>query len=263
MNRLKKTLLKSIKIDNVFLMTVLIDVIYFITLFILLALLMVGLSINFSSLSSIASSLENINKEIVQSSGIIKASPGLQKDLQTSTRVMKTAILGAALITTIVIILFILNSSLFKGLIYARLSGKKFNIEFFKRFNRLNFLWLGIWTGLVIATFLIFKDNIIPYVLLIEMFMFIYFTSILRSGFEEEEHLIGSLKRVYHHGIRRMNKLMLPLFLILTGIIILFLIISFAGMFIPDLPFTIGVFLLFFVFIAWARRYVHIHVTEK
>ena len=162
-------------------------------------------------------------------------------------------------IVLVALIIFIAACT-FKGLIWLKITHKKFTIDFIKKFVLLNLIWTLIWIIPIIIIALVLKKDLLAPFLVIIAPLIMHFTNILHIFFIHTKKL-SSIKRAFKIGIKKIYLFILPYILML----IIFLIISqsyWLYNFMPgNIPFIIAIFVLL-VYFAWFRIYLYTIVKD-
>jgi len=151
------------------------------------------------------------------------------------------------------ILLLILNWSLFKGLSWSLAAGKKFNFAFFKKFALLNLVWLGSIILLIFLVALGFKQSTLPVFLLAIFLVSVYFTNILYALFAQESSF-KAIKKAFILGFAKIHYFIFPYAaagLILYG---LSKLLSLFAM--PQKIYIEALILAFTIYTAWFRLYI-------
>ena len=151
------------------------------------------------------------------------------------------------------ILLLIINWSLFKGLNWSIASKRKFNLAFFKKFLLLNLAWLG---SIIILVFLVavsFNQSAVPIFLLAIFIISAYFTNILYALFMRENRF-KAVKRAFALGFSKIHYFIFPYAVMVLILYVLFKLSSLITL--PQRAYLAALILIFTVFIAWSRLYI-------
>ena len=118
----------------------------------------------------------------------------------------------------IIIILIILLESIFKGIIWMRMSGKKINIKLLSKFFLVNIIWAGFWLlALFAATRIVDDQNIVSFAAGILIAAF-YLTNALYTMFMESQSF-RSIPESIKLSISNFHIFLLPYICFFIGLI--------------------------------------------
>jgi hypothetical protein len=167
-------------------------------------------------------------------------------------------LLVAMLVLMVVVI--ILDWTIFKGLAWCLTLKKKLNLRFFLRFFLLNLLWLGLFAALVVLFAIIFKESIVPIHIILLGLLWMYFTNIMYVFFVKKES-VKSIKKAFKVAFTKAHCFILPY----AVLAVLLLAIVFIANLLASLPYAVGLAittLLMLLYLAWARFYI-VEVVES
>lgn len=156
------------------------------------------------------------------------------------------------IISSLIVILLV---SISQAFVWSKLLKKKFNILFFKKFLQLNLLWFTVWLFILTILFLSMKPGVGSIFVAIGIFLFIHFTHVIISLFDEKNKILLQIKIAFKRGIR-FNLFIVPWlwgYFVLVLFILLFSLVSISLSL--NLQIITGI-LLFFVYYGWLRIYI-------
>lgn len=112
-----------------------------------------------------------------------------------------------SLILLLVAIIFL--ASILKGIIWAKTTNTKININLISRFFGLNLIWMGFWFVLVILISLLIEPRSAPMFMIITIILGIYFTNTLYTIFMKEQKL-KSITDAIKLNILKIHMFLLP-----------------------------------------------------
>ena len=165
----------------------------------------------------------------------------------------------------LMLLVIIIDLSIFKGLAWGFTLKKKFSFNYFLRFFLLNLFWLGTLAVLMFLIGLTFKGE--PLMLggiyfqagassiyiLILMAAWAYFTNIIYVLFLKDEK--KAVRKALKLGFTKIHLFVLPYAVLIAIFVVLYSIMSLM----TSLPFGIGFTIMAFImlfYLAWARYYV-------
>ncbi len=181
-------------------------------------------------------------------------------ELNATLSTMKGFLFYLILFLAIFIIYVIVCLTLFKGIIYCRMTKKKFTKEYFIHFLKMNALFYPCTAALIFGMMVLLKNRVIgPLLFLAGLFFLVYLTIVYQAIYTTERK--GAIRRLFKIGLGRIHKFLLPL---LVSIIILFIILQLSKAF-SSLPYNLPLILtaiLFLLYFTFVRFYV-LNVIKK
>src|SRR3989338_5790668 len=107
------------------------------------------------------------------------------------------------------LILIVIAWSIFKGMIWSVTAGKKFGLEFFKKFLLLNLIWLPAWFLLLLLAAIAIKPATAAIYLIVLSATAFYLTNILYPLFLKESRL-NKIKEAFKIGIKKLHHFIIP-----------------------------------------------------
>lgn len=160
-----------------------------------------------------------------------------------------------SLILLLVAIIFL--ASILKGVIWAKTTNTKINLNLISRFFGLNLIWMGFWFVLVILISLLIEPSSAPMFMIITIILGVYFTNTLYTIFMKEQKLKSIIEAI------KLNILRIHMFLLPYAFILMLLfIVTWLG---NLLKFSYSAFIMTFVlvlFAAFVRYYASTLVLE-
>ena len=150
--------------------------------------------------------------------------------------------------------LFFIITSLYKAGIWLHMSEQKHTGKYLWRFLRASFLWQFVWLIVAGIIFLAFTAEFAAFFLLLELFLYIYFTPFVRMLFTEKHKVLGIYKEAILVGIKKFKHFIIPFALMCITIIFSLWIFLLIAELIPMLLILIGP-LFVFLTITWVRFY--------
>jgi hypothetical protein len=253
----------SVVFTKSFFMTVIYDFAYCITIF---SLFMFLLWLFATMLEPAALALQHIGGIFSLLVTPDHVTPGIEATLDTQFATLQSFYIQAGLwFFGSMFILFAVTSA-YKSLIWSHLTKQKFTKKYFLQFFKVNVLWQFIWLFLACIGFFLFEVNFATNFLLVELFLYMYFTPFLRSQLTAKH----TIKRIYHetfiHGVKNIPHFFIAImFMIITVTLTLWLAsVLFSFVYSLSVVLFTGTFI--FVTISWVRFYFSIvarHVMKK
>ena len=165
----------------------------------------------------------------------------------------------------LMLLVIIIDWSIFKGLSWGFTLKKKFSFNYFLRFFLLNLVWLGMLAVLMFLTALAFKGEPLMLLgisfeagmasiyLLALMGIWLYFTNLIYVLFLKNEK--KAVRKALKLGFKKIHYFILPYAVLVVILLAIFAIMSL----ITYLPFGIGLTimtLMILFYLAWARFYI-------
>ncbi len=154
----------------------------------------------------------------------------------------------------IVFFLFlIIGYSLFEGMAWCKILKKRFNLKYFGKFTLLNLIWFLSFIVLFFIFLIGLKQNVIPIILAILAFTFVYFTFILSVLFTQKNRF-NQIKEALKKGFLRIPYFLLPLMLIfITSFLVSKINLIYKNLQVFAVIFNLVLFLLVF---SWVKIYI-------
>ncbi|MBI2559089.1 hypothetical protein HYW20_07245 [Candidatus Woesearchaeota archaeon] len=115
-------------------------------------------------------------------------------------------IIGSFILLLVAIIFL---ASILKGIIWAKTTNTKININLISRFFGLNFIWMGFWFVIVILISLLIEPRSAPMFMIITIILGIYFTNTLYTIFMKGQKL-KSITDAIKLNILKIHMFLLP-----------------------------------------------------
>ncbi|MFA6888053.1 MAG: hypothetical protein WC254_00995 [Candidatus Woesearchaeota archaeon] len=247
----KELYTQSFKWNKSFVMTLLLDFGYFITFLIMLFCFFFILQ---TVLTPAAFAMQSIVGlfSTMSSSGEMNtiAEQTLQQNFLT---LQWFYIKGFILIICAISFLFIMTS-LYKAGIWLHISEQKHTGKYLWKFLRTSFLWQLIWLIVAIIIFFVFTAQFATFFLLLELFLYLYFTPFVRLLFTEKHTILNIYKEAFITGFKKFKHFIIPFTLMTITVIFSLWIFLFIAELIPLLLILIGPILIFLA-ITWVRFY--------
>lgn len=163
-------------------------------------------------------------------------------------------------VLAISIFLLLLNWTFFQGLVYKTLDNKKLRLKFFLRFFVLNLVWFSIITMILSLIYILSNKNFINPATISIIIVFIHFTNILYTIFEQDSRP-RAIRKTFAVGIVEFYKFILPY----IAVFALFFAISYIRLLSNIIPSQIvgAIYLILILLIlSFLRNYVHTLINE-
>jgi hypothetical protein len=260
MNKKMKDMLKKSAFLNSFkslnkkiFLAIIFDVLFYISLVIIVLGAIASINTNAGKMQEIMPILQKSLPTIMQGDMPRDVSLEQIKEVNAIIKSLKDNI--NMIVWTAAILVGIL-SILFRSLIWSKVLKVKFSKKYFKRYFVLNAFWTVSWLLVFLLSFDIFKTDIFMWILSIGLLIYLYFSSILRSLYNDKERLRDIVKKTFAIGLKKVH-------LVLAQYIPTIIFSVLLGLLIWDLwyRFSIGVFLIIvfmilIVYFAWLRVFV-------
>lgn len=150
------------------------------------------------------------------------------------------------------VLLTILNWSLFKGLNWSLAAKRKFDFKFFKRFLLLNLAWLPIWILLLLFVFIGINPDAILYFVMAVLAIAAYFSNILYALFAKESNF-KSVKMAFKIAFAKMHFFVIPY---VIAVFLPYILLKLLIQNLQQTAFLIISALAFIIISAWFRLYI-------
>lgn len=258
----KKRVKKIIKKDSLFVKsfkdldkrlihTVMFDALFYLVLFGILILTFTSLSWNFEAVREAIPTLTNVMGDI---EGGVMTEDVTQKLTELNT-LFFIAIARTILILLVIFVVSLLVGTFFKGLIWARILHKKFDIHFYKRFALFNILWIIPWAVIIVVLLFAIRSTIVLWYILGIIIVFLHFTSVIYVLFEKEHKFSRILKDTFILGVEKIYYFIIPYLLIVLLFSVLVYILRLFS-FLPWQIHAIFFILVLLIYFAWVRIYI-------
>lgn len=173
----------------------------------------------------------------------------------TQVSLLFKAIFVLAIWAVAVFVAIVIAQTVFKGLIWTTIMGKRYTKKYFKKLFWVNVIWFLLWLITSLIIYYGARASYRVYVQGIYYLLLFYFTTILYILFTRKNVIKRSISKALSLGVRKVRYFIIPyIYAVVIFVVIsqLFRIInpaSKAGMF-------VGVILTVF-FIAWMRLYIY------
>jgi len=250
-NWIKKTnYIKSFKKINLHLLTTSIFDILFL-LVILLILVFASWTFYFMN-NDIANVYPNLLTLMPSANNDALLTTELTESIDSNISMLKSYLIKSTLLIIVTSLLLILNASLLKSIIWLRIKGEKISKKLLFYNTKVSFIWYISWIILTILFFLLFNKTVLPYILIIELLLFIYLTCVFRTI--SEKTLLAHYKKSFITATKKCYLFIIPIILILISFLITNLILSLLTI-LPVTLFGIIYTLFILIFINWCRAY--------
>ncbi|PIN77449.1 hypothetical protein COV16_06800 [Candidatus Woesearchaeota archaeon CG10_big_fil_rev_8_21_14_0_10_34_8] len=238
----------STKLDKSFFMTVIFDFAYCISVFALLLCILWGVS---AVLLPVASALQSITA-LFTSANI---TPTVELTLDENFNVIKWFYLKSALLFFGGIFTLFAITATYKAFIWVHLTKQRLTTKFFVQFFKVNIIWQFLWLLLATITFFLFDVVFATYLLLTELFLYMYFTPFLRAIFTEKITIKKIFRQTFVAGVKNLPKFLIPIVLMIITVIFVMWFVAMLLQFIAPLGMFLLAIVFVFVTISWVRFY--------
>lgn len=246
--------------DKPFFMTVIFDYAYCISVFVVLLCLLLGVSLIVPPLAATLQSLAGIFSALSPTEEI---SPAMELMLGENFRVLQWFYIQAAFIFFGGVFALFAVTSTYKAFIWAHLTKQKLTWKYFRQFFMVNILWQALWLFLATLTFFGFTVTAATYLLLAELFFYMYFTPFLRALFTEKHTIKQIYKETFVHGTKKLPHFVVPVVLMIITITFVLWIVALLLQFIQLLGVMLLLVVLIFLTMSWVRFYFSIVIKSQ
>lgn len=246
--------------DKPFFMTVIFDYAYCISVFVVLLSLLLGVSL---IVPPLATTLQSLGGIISAFSPTEEMSPAMELILGENVRVLQWFYVQAAFLFFGGIFALFAVTVTYKAFIWAHLTKQKLTWNYFRQFFIVNILWQALWLVLATITFFGFTVTAATYVLLVELFFYMYYTPFLRSLFTEKHTIKRIYKETFVHGTKKLPHFVVPVVLMIITITFVLWIVALLLQFIKPLGVMLLLVVLIFLTMSWVRFYFSIVIKSQ
>jgi hypothetical protein len=183
--------------------------------------------------------------------GIQFGSPEALNNLGQYTGMMQTFLIIAAIAIAVFWIINSIAYGISRSLIWLALLGKKIRASFLLRFGLWNLAWQAGLTLIVVLLFVLLKQTMAAYALIILALLYTHITTVLHCSYAKSERFKESFVTAFKTGIGKFPAFIHPYCYMLITYILLSKILELAS----GKLLLSAAFLLFFIFMAWYRTY--------
>jgi len=251
--------MKSFKeIDKRLIHIVMLDALFYLALFGILLFTFTSLNWNFEAVKESVPTLTDIVGDIEGG----KIDEDMTQKLTEINAIFYMAIARTILILVVIFIVSLMVGILFKGLIWAKILHKKFDIHFYKRFALLNILWIIPWALIIVVFLFAIQSMIVFWYIIGIIILFLHFTNIIYVLFEKKKKFSIILKDTFILGVEKIRYFLIPYLLIA---LVFFILVHVLGLFsfLPWKIYVVFFVLILLVFFAWVRVYVSNVILDK
>lgn len=162
---------------------------------------------NMDRLGEITPMLDKVLNSASMGGGIIPEDID-EAGLRESSTFLRQVMTAVKVITAISITLIAVSGLLFTSLIWSKVLKVKFNKGYVKKYFILNASWLVCWGLLLFLLGKSFKIGYLKAIVVTAAFIYIHFTAILRSLYNENKGLDKMLKQTFEIGIKKIHLLL-------------------------------------------------------
>ncbi len=180
--------------------------------------------------------------------------------LESNIKLAQLFITSLIIYVIIFLLLFIISYTLFKGLIWLTLLGKRPSLKYFKKFFFTNLIWAAIWIIPAILALFGLKPSYFTFVAILELLLYIHLTSILHYSFTEKQNLKKAYSRILPVGFGKIQSFIIPY----VYALIVYIIVAQVFRIIPQQEKVIlaVALLLVLFYLAWFRNYIRVIVEQ-
>jgi hypothetical protein len=242
------------KLDKDYIHGVLLELSYLIVLVLLTFLFLSLMNITLLKANETTPALESFYNYALETGDFPNLETEIGEEFLGATEEIKSFLIKSVIMSIVYLILLMLNSCLFKSLIWSRIHKIKFNRLYFFKFAKLNLIWLFSWLVLFIITTKLFVTNIAAGLLIIELFLFIYLTNTWRIMFNMKDKNWLITKMAFKKGFRYIYLALLPCFAII-GTYIVFNFIIYPVLWLSNAVFSLLYFVGLICIFCFSRLY--------
>lgn len=251
--------MKSLKqLDKGLVYIIMLDVLFYLALFGIVIFTFTSLSWNFEAVREAIPTLDAVISGI--DSG--EMSEDITQKLTEINLTFFIVILRTILLLLVIFIVSVMVGIFFKGMIWAKILNKKFDVRFYRRFALFNLLWIIPWALLIVVLLFTIKSAIVFWYILGVIVIFLHFTSIICVLFEKDKKFLKILKDTFTAGIKNIHYFVIPYLLIALIFFALVYILSLFR-FLPWQIHAIFFVLVLLIYFAWTRIYVSNIILNK
>ncbi len=198
-------------------------------------------------LGTIMPTLLNVYASLQNTGTLPPMTPALASELESNTGAIRL-FYGKSILLFIGILSFcIVNASFWKGKYWSVLMKTPFT----KRTITFNIIWIGAWSCAALLSFFLLNIFVLPYVLLVGIFLFMYTTALFRICYHETETSISIIKKTFQCALQKQSLFSLLLICLTWYIVLNLLLLLFV--FLPTvLNAVLGLIALLFL-VGWSR----------
>ncbi|MBU0615548.1 MAG: hypothetical protein KJ601_05625 [Nanoarchaeota archaeon] len=141
---------------------------------------------------------------------------GTVDQLENAATLLRNFLVFGIVMIVFLVILMIINWSLFQGLINNKLAGKMQTLTFLFKFCGLNLIWMGIWIIIFGIAYYGSNQSVTGGAIFLLWLLFVYLTNILYIEYTKHGKLVYVLK-VFKIGVDHLYLLVAPLLLVFGG----------------------------------------------
>ncbi len=245
--------------DKPFFITVIFDYAYCISVFVVLLCILWGVSLIVPPLASALQGIAGIFSALNPTEEI---SPAMEMMLEENFQVLQWFYAQAAFIFFGGVFALFAVTATYKAFIWVHLTKQKLTWKYFRQFFVVNILWQALWLLVATITFFGFTVTVATYLLLTELFFYMYFTPFLRALFTEKHTVKQIYKETFANGTKKLPHFIIPLVLMLITITFVLWIVALLLQFIQPLGIALLLIVLIFLTMSWVRFYFSI-VTKS
>lgn len=254
----KSVFINSFKsIDLRFVCIILWDIAYILVLAGILALTSSILKATLSNISALLPKLTGLL------GGISFESSGSAAQIKEISSMLKGFLMKLVLTVAATLISMITASAFLRSHLWSKITLRKINKGYLKRFFLLKIWWIPAWCLLGVLFLFLFKIDVSRWIVIIIAILYLHFTVILHSLFDKKKPVLATLKKTFSIGIKRIHLLIIPYILAIVVLSIMAAIvypISLTS--INRIPLLIIYAILFLIFAAWLRLYIFMTVKK-
>ena len=251
---------KSFRFDKTFLYAALLDVAYLALFYLVLSFTVFFYAVASTDLTGIKDVMASLQASLAGDVPLITTEMITQAE--TAKALFNAFVIKFILIVVVSVLLLLFLSGFFKGRTWALLRNTPYTKKYAFRFYAINTLWILLWVALAVILALLFTQAAASYLITAELFLFAYFSAILRSRFNPKKTLKESFKDALVFGSKNAYHFLILIvfvFLIINLLALALLPLSSLSSVLSSL---IGV-VVFVVLMTWLRVYITILSHQK
>lgn len=216
-----KSIGRIFKNHPLFFYTLFIDLIWYICLFLLLTASFIFLQKDAQNLGTL--DLDSIKSQIVSG----EVTDATTNQMANAVDVMKTFFIHIVVFVVIFLLIALILYTIFKGFIWAKMTGKKMSKNLFMRYLGFNLILLVI-AIILISILSFFVQRYVLDLIIYFAIVFVYFGNFMTMIFMKEDKIFRSIGRGFVGGLKYLPKYIVPLTFMFTFYILVYAVIFYV-----------------------------------
>ena len=194
----------------------------------------------------------------VMTLSVLKPPQGI--DIATMTlhaQVIKSVYFGSIQDIIIAIVLAIFIYSIFKSLIWARVTERKLSWDYLSGFFITSIIWFAAWTLICLGSYFLFTAKAILVIYLVVTILLLHLTPILNFQLAKTGKKVMSVKKAFRLGFARVHYFLVPYVLMFATFLVVYVVLGYIMKAIrigPEAAMAIGM-IYFMLYFSWHRMY--------